>query len=236
MSRAISLDTETTGLSPEEGDRLVELAAVEMIDGVRTGREFHVYINPARDVPIAAQQVHGLTYEFLRNHPLFEEIVDEFLAFVDGAPLVAHNAGFDQKFINAELVRAGLEPIPEDRFIDSLTLARQRFPGQANSLDALCRRFNISLASRDKHGALVDARLLADVYLELNGGRQRSLDLLVGDDKASGVAAGAPVHDAPAAIRPAFSGRVIEPTAEERAAHDALLKKIANPLWLKGAA
>lgn len=179
MSREIVLDTETTGFDPATGDRLVELACLEIEDLIPTGRSFHVYIDPCRDMPAEAEKVHGLSAAFLKGKPRFEhpEIVDAFLEFVGEAPIVAHNAGFDRNFVNWELGNIGRAAIHEDRWVDTLALAKRRFPGMHNSLDALCKRFKISLSEREKHGALIDAKLLAAVYLELKGGRERRLEL-----------------------------------------------------------
>jgi DNA polymerase III subunit epsilon len=179
MAREIVLDTETTGFDPKTGDRLVELACLEIESYVPTGRSFHVYVDPCRDMPPEADKVHGLSSAFLRGKPRFEhpEVVDAFLEFVGDAPLIAHNAGFDRNFINWELENCHREGIPERRWIDTLALAKQRFPGMHNSLDALCKRFKVSLSEREKHGALIDAKLLAAVYLELKGGRERRLEL-----------------------------------------------------------
>ncbi len=175
--REICLDTETTGLKPEEGHRVIEIGAVELVDKVPTGREYHVYINPERDVPAGAVEVHGLTAEFLADKPPFAEIAEEFLSFVEDATLVIHNAEFDRRFLNAELERLGLPLIPRERCVDTLAIARAKFPGAPCSLDALCRRFAIDNSHRDLHGALIDAKILAEVYLELVGGRQRALGL-----------------------------------------------------------
>jgi len=179
MAREIVLDTETTGFDPKTGDRLVELACLEIESYVPTGRSFHVYVDPCRDMPPEAEKVHGLSGAFLRGKPRFEhpEVVDAFLAFVGDAPLIAHNASFDRSFINWELENCHREGIPERRWIDTLALAKQRFPGMHNSLDALCKRFRVSLSEREKHGALIDAKLLSAVYLELKGGRERRLEL-----------------------------------------------------------
>ncbi len=176
--REICLDTETTGLKPEEGHRVIEIGAVELIDKVPTGREYHVYINPERDVPPGAVEVHGLTAEFLADKPLFADIAEEFLAFIEGATLVIHNAEFDRRFLNAELERLGHPLIPRERCVDTLAIARAKFPGAPASLDALCKRFAIDNSHRDLHGALIDAKILAEVYLELVGGRQRALGLM----------------------------------------------------------
>jgi len=179
MAREIVLDTETTGFEPTAGHRLVEIACLEIEDFIPTGRSFHTYIDPCRDMPSDAQRVHGLSSEFLTGKPRFEapEVVEAFLEFVADAPIIAHNAGFDRAFINHELGVTLREPLHETRWIDTLALARVRFPGMHNSLDALCKRFKISLAERDMHGALIDAKLLAAVYLELKGGRERRLEL-----------------------------------------------------------
>ncbi|MDZ4373085.1 MAG: DNA polymerase III subunit epsilon [Phenylobacterium sp.] len=179
MAREIVLDTETTGFDPRTGDRLVELAALEIEQFIPTGRTFHVYIDPCRDMPPEAEKVHGLSAAFLRGKPRFEhsEVVDAFLDFVGDAPIIAHNAAFDRGFVNWELSLCSRVELPEHRWIDTLALAKQRFPGMHNSLDALCKRFKISLSEREKHGALIDAKLLASVYLELKGGRERRLEL-----------------------------------------------------------
>lgn len=179
MAREIVLDTETTGLDPRQGHRLIEVAAVELSDLMPTGRHFHCYINPERDIDPDAQRIHGLSRDFLSDKPVFAEslVAEALLTFIGDAPIVAHNAAFDRGFLNHELDRAGLALLPEPRWIDSLAMAQKAFPGAYNSLDALCKRFKISLAERDKHGALIDARLLAGVYLELCGGREAMLDL-----------------------------------------------------------
>ena len=179
MAREIVLDTETTGFDPKQGHRLVEIACVELEDFLPTGRHFHCYIDPERDMPPEAEKVHGLSAAFLKGKPKFAhpEICEAMLEFMADSPLIAHNAGFDRAFINFELEKVGRAILPEPRWIDTLALAQKRFPGMYNSLDALCKRFNISLAEREKHGALIDTRLLAAVYLELRGGRERKLEL-----------------------------------------------------------
>jgi DNA polymerase-3 subunit epsilon len=179
MARESVLDTETTGFEPKQGHRMVEIACVELQDFLPTGRSFHVYIDPERDMPPEAEKVHGLSAAFLKGKPKFAEteVAEAFVEFVGDAFLIAHNAGFDRSFVNFELERCGRAIIPEGRWIDTLALAQKRFPGMYNSLDALCKRFNISLAEREKHGALIDAKLLASVYLELQGGRERRLEL-----------------------------------------------------------
>ena len=175
--REIVFDTETTGLDPYQGDRLVEIGCVELVNGFATGNSFHYYLNPQRDVPDGAFQVHGLSAEFLKDKPLFADVCDEFLAFVADAPLIAHNAMFDLGFINAELERCKRAALQRDRLVDTLMLARRRYPAGPNRLDDLCARFSIDASRRTKHGALLDAELLAEVYVELTGKRQAHLGL-----------------------------------------------------------
>ena len=175
--REIVFDTETTGLSPQTGDRIVELGCVELLNHIPTGRHFHVYINPERDVPSEAFRVHGLSTEFLQDKPVFAKIAQEFLDFIGDAKLIAHNATFDMAFINHELSLLGFSPLNLERVIDTLVLARKRHPFGPNSLDALCQRYGIDNSRRTKHGALLDSEILADVYLELMGGRQTDLGL-----------------------------------------------------------
>lgn len=175
--REIVFDTETTGFEPSEGHRIVEIGCVELMDHLPTGRELRFYLNPERDVPIESQRVHGLSNEFLADKPLFAHVVDEFLEFLGDAQLVIHNASFDIKFINAELKRVGRGPIPLARAVDTIEIAKRKFPGARYSLDELCKRFGVDLSARSKHGALLDAQLTAEIYLELIGGRQRGLML-----------------------------------------------------------
>jgi len=175
--REIVLDTETTGLDPLRGDRLVEIGCVEMLNRMPTGQVFHCHINPQRDMPAEAFAVHGLSSEFLAGKPLFHEVVEDFLAFIGDAPLVIHNASFDISFINAELDRIKQSPIPRDRLVDTLLLARRKHPGVSNRLDDLCSRYAIDNSRRTKHGALLDAELLAEVYIDLIGARQSQLVL-----------------------------------------------------------
>ncbi len=182
MAREIVFDTETTGLKPFVDDRITEIGCVEVIDFIPTGKTWRQYVNPERAVPEEVVKITGLTTDFLSDKPVFDEIVDAFMEFVGESTLVAHNARFDRDFINVELAGVGRPPLPEKRFIDTLSIARKRFPGAYNSLDALCKRFDISLSERTTHGALLDAKLLAEVYLALNGGRERRLDL-VGPEK-----------------------------------------------------
>lgn len=219
--RELVIDTETTGLDPTDGHRVVEIAVVELMNHLPTGRTFHAYINPERDMPEAALAVHGLTREFLTAHPLFAQVAQDFLDFIGEDALVIHNAEFDLAFINAELRRAGLVAL-KPRIVDTLLLARQRFPGQPANLDALCRRFAIDLSDREKHGALIDGQLLAAVYLELIGGRQPGLDLIAAEAAATAVAM---VARAPRPIRPHA------PSPEELAAHAAFIARLKEPLW-----
>lgn len=228
MPREIVLDTETTGFEPHLGHRLVEIAALEIEDFLPTGRSFHAYIDPERDMPADAEKVHGLSAAFLKGKPRFAdpEIAPAFLDFVGDAPVVAHNAGFDRAFVNWELGLAGLPEIPEPRWIDTLALARRRFPGMQNSLDALCKRFRISLSEREKHGALIDARLLAAVYLELSGGRERGLELTVS------AASAAAVVEARGAYGPRPRALAPRSTEDERARHaEFVLGAVKSELW-----
>jgi DNA polymerase-3 subunit epsilon len=196
--REVVLDTETTGLDPIEGHRVIEIGCVELIDHYPTGREFQAYLNPERLVPMDSQRVHGITDEFLADKPLFAAIVDELMAFMGDAPLIIHNASFDLKFLNAELHRLTRSPIPYARAIDTIEIAKSKIPGARYSLDELCRRFGVDLSSRAKHGALLDAQLTAQIYLELVGGRQKTLVLAPVDAAAIGVVQAAlPMRPAP---------------------------------------
>jgi len=177
MAREIVLDTETTGFDPRTGDRLIEVGCIEIVDLLPTGKTFHRLVNPERLIPADAIRVHGITDDKVRDAPLFSAIVGELMDFIGDAPVIAHNAQFDRNFIDHECGRCGQALLHETRWIDTLLLAQKRFPGMANSLDALCKRFKISLVDRALHGALIDARLLAEVYLELRGGKERVLDL-----------------------------------------------------------
>ncbi len=183
--REIVLDTETTGMDPFAGDRIVEIGCVELVNHIPTGNHYHVYINPERDVPAEVVAVHGLTEEFLKNHKVFAEVYTDFLDFIGDAKLVIHNAEFDMKFINHHLTEMGAAAIPSTRVIDTLIQARQKFPGSPANLDALCKRFEIDNSNRTLHGALLDSELLAEVYLELLGGRQTGLALSAEDDDKS---------------------------------------------------
>jgi DNA polymerase-3 subunit epsilon len=231
MAREIVLDVETTGLSPQQGDRIVEIACVEIDDFIPTGRNFHSYVHPERDMPAEAERIHGISLAFLEGKPRFADpaVVDALIAFVGDAPLIAHNAGFDRGFINHELKLAARPVLAESRWIDTLPMAQKRFPGMRNSLDALCTRFKISLAEREKHGALIDAKLLAHVYLELRGGRERSLDLS-GAEAAAATPSGPTTY--PPRPRP-LAARLSEP---EIAAHEAFVSGVLkDALWLRGA-
>jgi DNA polymerase-3 subunit epsilon len=203
--REIVFDTETTGLDPYQGDRLVEIGCVELVNGFPTGQVFHAYLNPQRDVPDGAFQVHGLSTEFLKDKALFADICEEFLAFVGDAPLVAHNAMFDLGFINSELERCKRVLIQRDRLVDTLMLARRRYPAGPNSLDHLCARFSIDATRRTKHGALLDAELLAEVYVELTGKRQARLSLVEEPITVSQAGVIAVVRMRPAPLTPRIS-------------------------------
>ena len=224
--REIVLDTETTGLDPLRGDRLVEIGCVEMLNRMPTGQTYHVYINPERDMPAEAFAVHGLSAEFLSTKPLFHEVVDEFLAFIGDAPLVIHNASFDISFINAELDRIKRAAIPRERLVDTLLLARRKHPGVSNRLDDLCSRYAIDNSRRTKHGALLDSELLAEVYVDLVGARQSQL-LLASEAGDSRVYA---VGDAPRRQRPTpLAPRVSD---AEREAHRAFIATLGDKaIW-----
>jgi len=225
--REIIFDTETTGLDPMGGDRLVEIGCIEMVNRVLTGRTFHAYFNPERPMPAAAEAVHGLSDAFLADKPRFGERVEELLAFIgEDCPLVAHNAGFDFGFVDAELALCGLPPLPRDRMVDTVALARVRHPGAKNSLDALCSRYGVDRSHRTRHGALLDAELLAQVYVELRGGRQIGLELV-----KETVEAVAPVTVTVRRDRTFRAPRPHAPSAAELAAHVAFLETIKSPLW-----
>ncbi len=220
--REIVFDTETTGFSPglDGGDRVVEIGCVELMNGMPTGKTYHSYINPERDMPDAAFKVHGLSADFLKEHPTFNVVAQDFLDFIDDAKLVAHNAEFDFKFINFELKEAGHLPLPLTRMIDTLQMARMKFPGAQNSLDALCKRFNIDNATRTLHGALLDSEILAEVYLELLGGRQAGMDLTAGGASHEGAGE---KKDRPK--------RSFPPSEADLAAHKKFLARLDNPIW-----
>ena len=227
--REIAFDTETTGFDARGDDRVTEIGCVELIDFLPTGKTWHAHINPQREISARVTEITGLTTEFLKDKPLFKDVADGFCEFVGNSPLVAHNADFDRGFINAELERSDFEPYPRNRFIDTLVLARQKFPGASNSLDALCKRFDISLASRTTHGALIGAELLAKVYLELKGGRVRSFDLQ--NEKKDAVIISAVVRSRPSPL-PSFI------TEEEQAKHKAFVDNALGEtaIWNRGKA
>ena len=229
--REIVFDTETTGLNPSAGDRVVEIGCVEIFNRVETGRSFHAYFNPERDMPFEAQEVHGLSNLFLSDKPRFAEKVEELLEFLEDSPLVAHNASFDFGFLNFELERSGRTAVSMHRMVDTLTLARSRHPGAKHSLDALCMRFGIDRSHRVKHGALLDAQLLAQVYVELSGGRQIGLGLVADAGTVSVQQSARPVT-----IREPRPARPHSALAEELERHRAFIAKLVNPLWERFAA
>ncbi len=223
--REIIFDTETTGFEPSEGHRIVEIACLELVNQIPTGRKKQYYLNPERDMPEAAFRIHGLSEEFLRDKPKFAEIAEELIEFIGDAPLVAHNAEFDMRFLNAELASLKRATIALDRAVDTVRLARQRFPGAPASLDALCKRFAIDNTQRTLHGALLDAQLLAEVYLQLLGGPQTGLSLTSAAEEAARAAL-------------TVVGRIVRParphaaSAEELAAHSAFVAKLKDAVWL----
>jgi DNA polymerase-3 subunit epsilon len=226
--REIVIDTETTGLDPQDGHRIIEIACLELVHHVPTGRSFHRYVNPERDIPADAMAVHGLDGEFLAGHAPFAAIAEELTTFIGGDRLVIHNAEFDLAFLNAELARLGRGPLAHP-FVDTLAVARRRFPGAPASLDALCRRFAIDLSLRDKHGAEIDCTLLAAVYIELLGGRQPGLDFAASNVEDAADMIWAPQNRPPRPARPHA------PSIEELAAHQAMLAALKAPLWLAAA-
>lgn len=235
--REIVLDTETTGLDPDDGHRIVEIGAIELVNLLPTGRVYHQYINPERTVPRGAENIHGLGDRFLRDKPVFAAVAAAFLDFIGDARLVIHNAAFDLRMLNAELHRLGQPALQPARATDTLAIARKRYPGAQASLDALCRRFGVDNSSREKHGALLDCELLAEVYLELKGGRQRGMALdapapapASGDAPRGDAEAGAGTAPAPPRPRP-LAPRITE---AERDAHDAFVAELGDrALWLK---
>ncbi len=228
MMREIVFDTETTGRDPASGHRVVELGCVEIFNYRPTGKSFHSYLNPERDVPEEVVRVHGLTTEFLQDKPLFSDVVEDFLTFIGDAPLVIHNAGFDIKFINAEFERLGFAPLPMSRARDTLQLARNKYPGQPASLDALCRRFGVDNTGRTVHGALLDSELLADVYFHLMGGAQPELFDLGG--------ALPPVEDAAASRKSTRTPRRFAIPDDEAKAHQSFIDSIGDKaIWKKKA-
>lgn len=220
--REVVLDTETTGLDPNDGHRICEIGCIELVNHVATESHFHQYINPERDMPEAAYRVHGLSTEFLSEKPRFVEVADRLIDFLGDAPLIIHNAEFDMGFINAELRRIDRSPLPFERAVDTVKIARRKFPGAQASLDALCRRFQIDNSARTLHGALLDAELLAEVYLELIGGRQPDFDL------AQSLA-----RTAARAERKFREPRPHAPTEDELRAHQAFIESLTDPIWSK---
>ncbi len=225
--REIIFDTETTGLDPKSGDRLVEIGCIEMVNRVPTGNTFHCYFNPERDMPAEAERVHGLSIAFLSDKPRFHEKAADFLEFIgEEAKLVAHNAGFDFGFVNSELEMCGLPPLSRERMVDTVAMARVRHPGAKNSLDALCTRYGIDRSHRTKHGALLDAELFAQVYVELTGGRQIGLSLAAETEVIEIAVLSAPRRER--TFRPARPHAASE---AELAAHAAFLETVKSPLW-----
>lgn len=225
--RQIVLDTETTGLDPASGDRVIEVAAIEIHNLMPTGRTFHRLVDPQRDIPEEATRVHGFTAEALRGKPLFADIAEELLAFLGEAEIIAHNAAFDFGFLDAELARAGRQRLDRTRMVDSLDIAKRRYPGLPNSLDALCRRLGVDNSMRTSHNALLDVRLLAEVYLQLMGGKQPGFDLAAGP----ALAAEAGMEGAGPAVR---TPRPVVPSEAELAAHAAFIAaRVKEALWLQ---
>lgn len=231
--REIVLDTETTGFNPDKGDRLVEIGCIELVNHVATGNHYHQYINPEREVPEDAVRVHGLTYDFLKEKPVFADVAQGFIDFIGSDPLIIHNAAFDMKFLNFEIKLLGRPEIPYERAIDTLAMARKKFPGSPATLDALCRRFAIDNTSRTLHGALLDSELLAEVYLELIGGRQPGMDLAFGVQKSE------KKNTAPDASniqkREKRAARHFPVPEQELQAHAKMLEKLKDPVWLRTA-
>jgi len=223
MSRSVLFDTETTGLDSLNGDRIIEFAGLELINDLPTGEYFHCLIDPERDVPADATRIHGFTNAHLQGKPKFADIASQLLEFIGDDPLVAHNAPFDFGFLDAEFARLRLPALDRGRMVDTLALAKQRFPGMPNSLDALCRRFEIDLSARTSHNALLDCKLLADVYVELTGGRQRGLSLV--SEGGPSLAMASYAHTGPRTPRP------FVPDAAALAAHAAFVRKLKDPIW-----
>jgi len=219
--REVILDTETTGLNPDNGDRIVEIGCVELVNHVATGETYHQYVNPERPMPDEAFQIHGLSEKFLSEFPIMSDIIDEFLEFIGVAPLVIHNAEFDLRFLNAELARLDKPTLKIKRAIDTVRMAREKFPGVSVSLNALCKRFSIDNSSRSFHGALLDAHLLASVYLELVGGKQRGLELSIQEIANEVIATDSNIRNP----------RNFAVKDKELEAHALFLEKITKPIW-----
>src|ERR1043165_4709090 len=226
--REIVFDTETTGLNPAGGDRMVEIGCIEIVNRVETGRTFHAYFNPERDMPFEAQEIHGISNLFLSDKPRFSDLFEELLDFLEDSPLVAHNAGFDFGFLNFELEKCGRSSVSMQRMVDTLQLARSKHPGAKHSLDALCMRFGIDRSHRVKHGALLDAQLLAQVYVELTGGRQIGLGLVA---EAGSVAV--PRTSGPVIVRQPRPPRPHFAAIEELERHRAFIAQLVNPIWAR---
>ncbi len=226
--REVVLDTETTGIDPLDGHKIIEIGCVELLNHLPTGRHLHLYINPEREVPAEAVAVHGLTNDFLSDKPVFCEVYDQFLSFIEEAQLVIHNAEFDLKFLNYELRLVGHGGIVGNKIVDTLLMARKNFPGSPASLDALCKRFAIDNSARELHGALLDSQILAEVYLELLGGRQHGLGLAI----ETGAAAIEALKESIAG-RPFREPRVFKLDEKELELHEAMLGELSDPLWKK---
>ena len=223
-NREIVLDTETTGMNPDTGDKIVEIGCLELINHIPTGKTLQIYINPEREVPPEAIAVHGITNEFLKDKPVFSQVYTDLLDFIGTAKLVIHNAEFDMKFLNAELRGVGHPALKWDRVVDTVTMARKKYPGSPANLDALCRRFGIDNSERSFHGELLESELLAEVYLELLGGRQHGLGISTGEGSAQ---VSAKID------RPFREPRIYTASADELTAHEELVGKLADPLWRK---
>jgi len=221
MTRAVLFDTETTGFHPEAGDRVIEIAAIELANDLPTGKTFYALLDPERDIPSESTRIHGITSAHVHDKPKFADIADEMLNFFADPPLIAHNAPFDYGFLDAELARLKKPPLPREKMIDTLVIAKQIFPGMPNSLDALCTRYGIDRSERTTHNALLDCKLLAEVYVELTGGRQRGLTL--DTDQHFTFAQ----YQRPADYVPVL----ITPSAEQRAAHAAFISRLKDPIW-----
>lgn len=228
--REIVFDTETTGLKPEEGHRIIQIGAVELVGHIPTGRTYMALIDPGRDIDPAAEAVHGISRAMLRDKPPFDAVVEDFLAFIEDAPLVAHNAEFDRNFLNAELERLARPPLPRSRFIDTLEIARNRWPGQKNTLDILCKRLGVDNSARERHDALLDCQILAEVYLELMGGRQQGLGLVAAGREKADARPRQLLMPAKITSRPP---RKHEPDEAERAAHQAFIARLKSAIWLR---
>lgn len=228
--REIVLDTETTGLDPNTGHRLVEIGCIELINHISTGKTYQQYIDPKRDMPLAAFEIHGLSEKFLSEFPVFSAIADDFLGFIGDDPLIIHNAGFDLGFLNAELKLIDRDSLKSNQIVDTVSIARQMYPGAPASLDALCRRFEIDNSARQNHGALLDAELLAEVYLELRGGREPGL--VLGHDVKT-AASGQPETLQPTKMI-VRAARPHSATADELSAHKAFIERLSAPLWENG--